>query len=407
MKKSYCYCLIFFVSVSLSAFSQNIPEKEKNLGIEFRNSSIESAKRLASDKHKLVFLEAYTVWSGPCKIMEKNIFREEQVGAYFNEHFICIRKDMEKDDGLEIAKKYNIKSYPTFLFLDSKGVVVIRSKGYMTYDEFLSLGKKAMDPFMHIEYLRNGAVKNPYNAKSVSKYLVNCYDPNSIVDSVIVNEFIAHLTDSALKDIPTLSILTGYGSVLKDQSWSLMKSKYRDLCMHFSNDTIDNLYKIFIERNLNEALRNGDKLKYPAVRNILVSAFADIMPEEELWWDDFNYSIRCSNKKEMLQLINTGVEKYFNDDIGQLNNLAWQIMEATDDLTLLNKADEVVKRSIELKEDNYNLDTRASILHKLGRNPEAKKLAEKSISIGRKNHEDIEETQALLEEIKLELRSAK
>ncbi len=106
-------------------------------GISFFSGSWSGVLTEAKQKKKIVFVDVYTEWCGPCKLMEKNIFPDEQVGKYYNTNFICYKLDGEKGEGPEIVKKYGIKSYPTCLYLDGDGKLLYRFSGAKDVDEFL------------------------------------------------------------------------------------------------------------------------------------------------------------------------------------------------------------------------------------------------------------------------------
>lgn len=60
--------------------------------------------------------------------MAKNVFTQESVGSFYNQNFINIKLDMEKEDGVSFGHKYSVKAYPTLHFLDGDGKVVKRFK---------------------------------------------------------------------------------------------------------------------------------------------------------------------------------------------------------------------------------------------------------------------------------------
>lgn len=115
--------LISFGFTFLNAPS-NSPE-----GIQFQNISFEEALKKAKKEKKLLFVDTYAVWCGPCKWMEANTFREKEVGDAFNENFINLKIDMEKGEGPELARKYNVRAYPTMFLIDGDGKVVKRIVG--------------------------------------------------------------------------------------------------------------------------------------------------------------------------------------------------------------------------------------------------------------------------------------
>lgn len=112
-------------------------------GIDFQKLSLEEALAKASIEKKLVFIDFYTTWCAPCKTMTKLIFPLPEVGEVYNKEFVNIKLDAEKE-GLKAAKKYNVQSYPTLLFLDSQGNVVFKETGLRPVNDFIELGKNAV-----------------------------------------------------------------------------------------------------------------------------------------------------------------------------------------------------------------------------------------------------------------------
>ena len=115
-------------------------------GIMFENSNFAAILAKAKAEKKLIFLDAYASWCGPCKLMEKNVFTDKKVAEFYNKNFINARIDMEKGEGRELAAKYIIRSYPTLLFLNAEGEVVGKELGYIKSEEFLELGQKNNNP---------------------------------------------------------------------------------------------------------------------------------------------------------------------------------------------------------------------------------------------------------------------
>jgi thiol:disulfide interchange protein len=107
------YTLIFLVSISFNAQNKD--------GIQFQAKSLEEAQKLAQQENKLIFIDLYTTWCGPCKLMAKNIFTLKSVGDHYNANFVNAKIDMEKGEGIDIAKKYDVKVFPTYLFIDGNG----------------------------------------------------------------------------------------------------------------------------------------------------------------------------------------------------------------------------------------------------------------------------------------------
>lgn len=112
-------------------------------GIEFFHGSLGEAKEVAGQEGKLIFIDAFTTWCGPCKRMSSQVFTQEAVGEFYNQTFINLKLDMEKGEGKDFQRQYRVTAFPTLLFLDPEGKVVHKVVGGMDAENFLNLGKFA------------------------------------------------------------------------------------------------------------------------------------------------------------------------------------------------------------------------------------------------------------------------
>lgn len=112
-------------------------------GIDFFEGSFEEAKQVANEQGKIIFVDAYTTWCGPCKRMSKNVFPQAEVGDFYNANFVNLKLDMEKGEGKSFRQKYGVNAFPTLLFLDPTGKVVHRITGGMDGDRLIKLGQAA------------------------------------------------------------------------------------------------------------------------------------------------------------------------------------------------------------------------------------------------------------------------
>lgn len=100
-------------------------------GIVFQDLSYGDALKRAKEQNKLVFLDCYTSWCGPCKVLAKEIFTLAEAGDFFNPDYIPIKIDMEKGEGPELVKSLSIKSYPTMIVADGDGNIITKISGSM------------------------------------------------------------------------------------------------------------------------------------------------------------------------------------------------------------------------------------------------------------------------------------
>lgn len=127
----------------LLSFGKDNKRKE-NLGIQFFQGTFEDAKQLAKKENKLIFMDAYASWCGPCKLMTRKTFTREEVGLFFNKNFINLKIDMEKGEGPQLARKFGVRAYPTLIFINSRAEEVAKTVGYHSKTALLEVGKQVV-----------------------------------------------------------------------------------------------------------------------------------------------------------------------------------------------------------------------------------------------------------------------
>ena len=114
------------------------PKKTVEQGISFFEGSIQDAFVRAKSENKLVFVDCYTTWCGPCKTLQKYTFKDVVLGDYMKENYVSVAIDMETPEGKIVAKRYGVEAYPTLLFLDKYGRVINYQVGAIGVEELLS-----------------------------------------------------------------------------------------------------------------------------------------------------------------------------------------------------------------------------------------------------------------------------
>jgi thioredoxin 1 len=113
-------------------------------GIKFFKGSFKEALQKAQKENKMIFMDAYTEWCGPCKLLKSSVFTDKSLGEYMNKNFVCLAVDMENGEGLSLADRYPLNAYPTMFFMDNKGQVKDVKVGYPRggANELLGFAKK-------------------------------------------------------------------------------------------------------------------------------------------------------------------------------------------------------------------------------------------------------------------------
>jgi thiol-disulfide isomerase/thioredoxin len=178
MKKIILTTLILIVA-SLTCFAAG--------GIHFlENKKWKDVLALAKKQNKLIFLDAYATWCGPCKYMKQNIFTQAQVGNFYNGKFINVKMDMEAGEGIDLAKELGMEAYPTLFFINGKGEVVHKSVGALNAIAFLELGRTALDPKKQFYSIKRDAEQGRLTPAQFHAWLAEAENTDEkIVDSTV------------------------------------------------------------------------------------------------------------------------------------------------------------------------------------------------------------------------------
>lgn len=109
-------------------------------GIHFETTNWMSTVQKAKAENKLIFVDVYTSWCGPCRAMSNQVFPKPEVGDKYNRLFINYKIDAEIGEGIALAKQYAVRGYPTYLFIDPVTTSLVGSTaGSMPEANFLAL----------------------------------------------------------------------------------------------------------------------------------------------------------------------------------------------------------------------------------------------------------------------------
>lgn len=209
-----------------------------NYGIHFNHDSWADIVKKAKAENKLVFVDFYTQWCGPCYNMAKTVFTQPNVGAFYNKNFVCAKIDTENGEGIELAKKYKVRSFPTYVFIDpTTEEVVHRSQSRQTDKQFIYTGESAMIPTRRSIYLEETYQKGNREADFLMDYIIyynSIYAQKNV--STAFDELIkggAKLTDPKVWNVFDQAI-QGITPYLKEVS-----TNYDQFCSLFGKEAVD------------------------------------------------------------------------------------------------------------------------------------------------------------------------
>jgi thiol-disulfide isomerase/thioredoxin len=142
----------------------------QNRSISFDSTGLTSSIEKAKSDNRLIFVDCYTSWCGPCKEMSRHVFTQDSVADFINAHFVNVKLDMEKGEGPAVKNEFHVEAYPTYLLLNSNRKLIYRFAGAVPSDTFLSRIRRGMDTLNRIAILNER-----YNSGERTKDLLREY----------------------------------------------------------------------------------------------------------------------------------------------------------------------------------------------------------------------------------------
>lgn len=120
MKKLIFLSLILLMPLAMVA---------QNKGMVFEKGTFAQALTKAKQENKMVFVDCFTQWCGPCHFMSTNIMPTDSAGNFMNARFVNLKMDMEHGEGPALQKNFKVKAYPTFILFNGEGKELGRWEG--------------------------------------------------------------------------------------------------------------------------------------------------------------------------------------------------------------------------------------------------------------------------------------
>lgn len=442
--------ILWAQSISLSSVIPVLEDgAQRNQGIYWTEGlSWPEIKEKAKRENKYIFLDCFTTWCGPCKMMDKNVYTDDSVGAYFNEHFISVKVQMDKtaqdnemvknwyEDAAAIARQYRIEAFPCFIFLSPAGKIVQMATGYKEAGQFINLAQMAIQPGKKYDnpYAEYDRMVIDYN-KGVVRYdrMLYMIQAAQKFDKELAKELIKKYSDH----VASLNARQRY---TKDniEFWSMGVVKGNSKIFDFfykDGKRIDDVMKekgyaaavvdksifneiilpFFATQNKNPAIpmtgmyMSGSQLKadssetdWKSLQKVISHKYDKEVAKRNVLaarieWYKRHWNTNAISKYLLMQLEQypVDVKKRFFD----INNQAWEAFLHSNDENVLNGYAKWMEKLIqEFPIRHIMIDTYANLLYKLGRKQEAISWEEKALQMAGKG--DTAEYSRVVEQMK-------
>ena len=176
----------------------------------FRPVSFDDALTAAKKEKKLVFIDFYTDWCGPCKRMAREVFPLKNVGDFMNSKFVCLKLNAEKE-GVDLAKRYGVRAYPTYVVLDADGKERMTASGSMPPDQFLSKIESGINPDRSPERMRQLYDEGKRTPDLINSYALYLMEQNKEKEGFkVIDDYFNGLTDKQRLSTDNAFLFTRY-----------------------------------------------------------------------------------------------------------------------------------------------------------------------------------------------------
>jgi len=378
MKKFHFTLLLIFILFSGGSYGQH-------RSVNFYEKPFQDILAIAKQQNRTIFMDAYASWCGPCKWMSATIFTNDTVADFYNQHFICVKYDMEKGEGAVIREKYEVKAYPSLLFISPDGELIHKRVGApQAVQDYIDLGLKAMKPeecyTAYVKRYQKGE-NSPEFILGYLKIMTDAYLP---VDEPL-NKYFSSQQPEQLTSKTNWQILYGYCNDMNSVAFRYLVSHQDEFGSLYSKDTVNTkIFNVFFyslvqyARSMSMTEDGYSKLK----KEVISSGFMEA--GKVVFIADLNIYQMRGDQEKFMELAYKDLDKYYKDDYSVLNNIAWIFHSFSKDKKYLEKAEKWAQRSVDLKSEAYNNNTYAALLYDLGKKGEALKYCRIALELARK-----------------------
>lgn len=387
-----------FIGISLALFSSIAIAQEQ--GIKFEQSDFKSLLSKAKKENKLLFVDAMASWCGPCKMMEKKIFTLSSVGDFYNKNFINTTIDMEKGEGKEIAMRYGVRSYPTFLFINGDGELILQNMGYMDEKNFLKIGQEAANAPASFAKIKEKFLKGDRNPELLVS-IIKAYANSDYSLAKQASEAYFKQKKNGILTQDEVNHLMFFIKSIEDENYQVFQTYKQDVEKFYNPEIVKNFdnqlqIKSLWEKSIDTKQKKIDDEKFLSNAEKLVGKERanEILNQNKLHFYELTNQFELY-EKVALDFFGNGEKK----DFEELQKAAWNISEQSNNTKTLKTAAMWMEKQIMNYETPENTFILSKLYEKLGKKQEAIMFAETSIRLSKQTRKDSTGAELLLKKL--------
>jgi thioredoxin-related protein len=322
-------------------------------GIEFNHGTWSEIKAQAKKENKLIFLDFYTVWCAPCRKMAKEVFPLPEAGDFYNKHFINVKVDAEKGEGVTLAEEYRPSGYPTLVFTDADGKQLYRTTGAENAQELIKHAEIALNPQQDYELLKGKYAQNGLGKEDLYRYMImaKAKDKTKEVNDIFDRYF------SLVKSSGTgiFSLMEEYVTSSSAKSFVYLQQHRNDFYRSSGKKQVDAyIQKILVQEFSSQFLsynKHESPEHYFAAKTLLKSK--TLLTEKEELKLDMSYYQQIQDENNFMKSADLLVKKYAYKDDEEISMIlgAAYLVKGQQHLLMLKKWAEM---AVAVKDNSLN-----------------------------------------------------
>ena len=301
-------------------------------------------------KGKPLFIMLYADWCPHCNQMKKEVFSDPNVMDFLKENYVCIWKNIEKEEGLAIKNKYNTKSLPAFLFLDSDETLLYALKGEMKTGEFMTEVKYALNSRMQLPYLKKEFLSDPSNSTRFFAYLNTLKKGKDRTElSVPTHIYLKTQSDAQLLSETNWRIIANGVTDINSREFQFVLKHQKEFAVVASQNRVDRKIESIVTELLRPLVDNLDTVNYYKQREVAKSI--RLQKTDSLV---FKFDLTLAERTEKWQFYKKvtldDTQKLVWNDASFLKDIGQTYLKHIKDTESLKKSIFWVKHSLELNE---------------------------------------------------------
>ncbi|WP_052731233.1 thioredoxin family protein [Spirosoma radiotolerans] len=361
----------------------------------------------AKTEKKLIFVDVYAVWCGPCKMLDQQVFTDKQVAATYNAFFINYKVDAERGEGPALARQYNVRAYPTALFIDGDGQLVDTWTGFIPPVLFKQQGERVFKktPLGLTLSLHEAAYQEGNRSAAFMKTYLWLRRQAGLGVMDVLNDYVSHIPADSLQTPLFATILLANTTSSKGPAFELMMRRKDEPRFRSALDMI-------VHRDVSSAGKERNRSEFKTLSGVIQQLATTDQVAERLAHYQLVYDVEAEDWKGYAEHAEAYMKQYllpnlttqaqqqqpalFQDRYDQLCNMGYFIWKNSKDDAQLSTLLTTLVSVGQIHASPLNISLQACLHYALGERDEAVALQTKALEQARNLGEDASSYEATL-----------